>query len=195
MNLVLFVYLLLLEVFLICQAFKRDSPLATTLSLSILQLSENGKLHEIHDKWFCKNGCSSAVGRDPEPNQLQMSSFWGLYIFCGIFSLTALVLFLLQTVRQYIYYKQKHMLDPSSPSFLASSSRGCYGVLFNFFKFIDEKEEAIKNMFKKDDEVSQTVWSEWVPTYIWSNGIKSEKYVKVFDVLEKCKYKYVCYKM
>ncbi|KVH88977.1 Extracellular ligand-binding receptor [Cynara cardunculus var. scolymus] len=38
-------------------AFKRDSPLATTLSLSILQLAENGKLQEIHDNWFCKQGC------------------------------------------------------------------------------------------------------------------------------------------
>nr|XP_043621708.1 glutamate receptor 3.7 [Erigeron canadensis] len=140
-------------------AFKRDSPLATTLSLSIMQLSENGKLQEIHDTWFCQNGCPSAFGRGGEPNQLHMSSFWGLYIICGIFSLTALVLFLLQTVRQYIYYKQKQMLDPRSPSFpasvAASSQRGCYGVLSNFFDFIDEKEEAIKNMFKKDDEPSQ----------------------------------------
>ncbi|PWA46481.1 glutamate receptor 5 [Artemisia annua] len=132
-------------------AFKRDSPLATTLSVAILQLSENGKLQEIHDKWFCKKGCSSAEGRDAEPNQLQMSSFWGLYIICGVFSLIALALFLLQTIRQYIYYKHKQMQDPSSPSFPTSSSRGCYGVLFNFFDFIDKKEEAIKNMFKKDD--------------------------------------------
>ncbi|GKB82373.1 glutamate receptor 5 [Tanacetum coccineum] len=140
-------------------AFKRDSPLATTLSVAILQLSENGKLQEIHDRWFCKKGCSSAVGHDSEPNQLQMSSFWGLYIICGVFSLTALVLFLLQTIRQYIYYKHKQMREPSSPAFPASSSRGCYGVVFNFFDFIDEKEEAIKNMFKKDDhpEASQTV--------------------------------------
>ncbi|KAJ0759419.1 hypothetical protein HanLR1_Chr04g0161131 [Helianthus annuus] len=80
-----------------CQAFKRDSPLATTLSLSIMQLSENGKLQEIHEKWFCEKGCSSGVGLENEPNQLQMSSFYGLYMICGIFSLTALVLFLLQT--------------------------------------------------------------------------------------------------
>lgn len=140
-------------------AFKRDSPLATTLSLAIMELSENGKLQEIHDNWFCKKGCSSGVGGDSEPNQLQMSSFFGLYIICGVFSLTALVLFLLQTIRQYIYYKQQQILDPSSPLFPASRSRGCYAVLFNFFHFIDEKEEAIKNMFKKDDssEASQTV--------------------------------------
>ncbi|KAI3753344.1 hypothetical protein L2E82_25395 [Cichorium intybus] len=141
-------------------AFKRDSPLATTLSLAIMQLSENGKLQEIHDNWFCQKGCTSAVGRDSEPNQLQMSSFWGLYIICGVFSLTALLLFLLQTIRQYIYYKQQQiLLDPSSPLFPASRSRGCYGVLFNFFDFIDEKEEAIKNMFKKEDhpEASRTV--------------------------------------
>ncbi|KAK1423914.1 hypothetical protein QVD17_19225 [Tagetes erecta] len=137
-------------------AFKRDSPLATTLSLSITQLSENGKLQKIHDKWFCEKGCSSGVGRESEPNQLQMSSFYGLYMICGIFSLTAFVIFLLQTVRQYIHYKQKQMLDLSSPSFPASSNRGCYGVLFNFCDFIDEKEEAIKNMFKKDDDPQGT---------------------------------------
>lgn len=132
-------------------AFKRDSPLATTLSLSILQLAENGKLQEIHDNWFCKNGCLNSLGRDSEPNQLHMSSFWGLYIICAVFSLTALVLFLLQTVSQYIYFKrQQMMVEPGSIS-SSSSSRRCYGVLFNFFNFIDEKEEAIKNMFKKDD--------------------------------------------
>ncbi|KAL8255281.1 hypothetical protein R6Q59_033502 [Mikania micrantha] len=141
-------------------AFKRDSPLATTLSLSIMQLSENGKLQEIHDKWFCERGCSSGVVIENEPNQLQMSSFYGLYMICGIFSVTALVLFLLQTIRQYIYYKQKQMLDLRSPvsvqsSSSSSSSRGCYGVVFNFCYFIDEKEEAIKNMFKKDDDNPQ----------------------------------------
>ncbi|XP_022885901.1 glutamate receptor 3.5-like isoform X2 [Olea europaea var. sylvestris] len=39
-------------------AFQQDSPLVIDLSTAILQLSENGELQRIHDKWLTQNECS-----------------------------------------------------------------------------------------------------------------------------------------
>ncbi|KAL7185763.1 hypothetical protein ACSBR2_027681 [Camellia fascicularis] len=127
-------------------AFQRDSPLAFDMSTAILKLAETGRLEEIHDNWFCKAGCAADRRKTPEPNELQMSSFWALYLLCGVFTLTALLVFFLRTIRQYIRYKRK-LMEPSSPSSSASTSTPCSKVIYNFFDFIDEKEEAIKKSF------------------------------------------------
>lgn len=134
-------------------AFKRDSPLAVDISTAILKLAENGKLQEINEKWFCKTGCPEEKRRVSEPNQLHLTSFWGLYLVCGIFTLTAFLVFLFLTVRQYIRYKRKQLNHSSS--FSVSSSTRCSEVIYNFFDFIDEKEEAIKKLFKGDDPQPQ----------------------------------------
>ncbi|KAK3031874.1 hypothetical protein RJ639_035644 [Escallonia herrerae] len=128
-------------------AFKRDSPLAVDLSTAILKLAESGKLQEIHRKWFCKAGCPSDRRPDSEPNQLHFSSFWGLYLLCGAFSVTAFFTFLLLTIRQYIRYKRKQKTSSSPPS-LGSTGTRCSRVMYNFFNFVDEKEEVIKHIFK-----------------------------------------------
>ncbi|KAM7495206.1 hypothetical protein LguiB_029815 [Lonicera macranthoides] len=132
-------------------AFKRDSPLAIDFSTAILNLAESGKLQEIHQKWFCKPTCVADRRRDSEPNRLHLSSFWGLYLLCGTFTVTAFLVFLLCTIRQYIRYKQKQMISSSLSSSLSSSSRWSQ-VIYNFMNFIDQKEEAIKKIFKGDND-------------------------------------------
>uniref|UniRef100_A0A5B7B125 Glutamate receptor n=1 Tax=Davidia involucrata TaxID=16924 RepID=A0A5B7B125_DAVIN len=131
-------------------AFPRDSPLAVDLSTAILKLAENGKLQQIREKWFCRKGCAADRRRVPEPNQLHLSSFWGLYLLCGGFTLTAFLVFLLRTICQYVRYKRKQM-KPPSPSSSVSSSTHCSRVIYNFFDFIDEREEAIKKIFAQCD--------------------------------------------
>ncbi|CAN4103478.1 unnamed protein product [Withania somnifera] len=126
-------------------AFKKDSPLATDMSTAILKLAESGKLQEIHKKWFCQLGCPTDRRKDTEPNQLHLSSFWGLYLLSGAVTVLALLVFLLRSVRQYIRYKRKHT-DLSS-----RSNTTCSQVIYNFFDFIDEKEEAIKRIFAQHD--------------------------------------------
>ncbi|RAL42874.1 hypothetical protein DM860_009381 [Cuscuta australis] len=128
--------------------FQKDSPVAVDMSTAILKLSESKKLHEIYKKWFCNPICPSDRGRTAEPNELQVGSFLGLYILCGGFAATALLIFLFRTVRQFLRYKRKKM-DPSSPS-------GCSQIVYNFFDFIDEKEESIKAFFTQHDDSSHS---------------------------------------
>ncbi|XP_043692027.1 glutamate receptor 3.7-like [Telopea speciosissima] len=119
-------------------AFQRGSPLAVDMSTAILKLSESGKLQEIHDKWFCKLGCAIQGTHQSDPNQLQLSSFWGLYLLCGAFTLTAFLVFIIQMVLQFVRYKQKQRELSSHASELSTAQ--CSQVIYNFFAFIDEKE-------------------------------------------------------
>lgn len=127
------------------QAFRRESPLAVDMSTAILKLSETGELQRIHKRWFCKKGCAGDKRRNSEPNQLHLISFWGLYLLCGVITSLALLLFLLRVVRQFVRYKRRQM-QVASPSVISSAAH-CSQVIFHFFDFIDEKEEAIKKMF------------------------------------------------
>ncbi|KAG8640629.1 hypothetical protein MANES_13G070500v8 [Manihot esculenta] len=126
-------------------AFRRESPLAVDMSTAILKLSETGELQRIHKRWFCKKGCAGDKRRNSEPNQLHLISFWGLYLLCGVITSLALLLFLLRVVRQFVRYKRRQM-QVASPSVISSATH-CSQVIFHFFDFIDEKEEAIKKMF------------------------------------------------
>ncbi|KAH9744719.1 glutamate receptor 3.7 [Citrus sinensis] len=131
-------------------AFQRDSPLAVGMSTAILKLSENGMLQKLHEKWFCKEGCPEERRQHSEPHQLRLISFWGLYLLCGTITFTAFLVFLLRMVCQYVRYKQQQM-HPHSPSSSSSFSTRYSKAVFNFFDFIDEKEEAIKKMFTQCD--------------------------------------------
>ncbi|PKA62215.1 Glutamate receptor 3.7 [Apostasia shenzhenica] len=125
-------------------AFHRNSPLAIDMSRAILKLSENGDLQQIHKKWFCNPNCTARTARSTEPNQLHLSSFWGLFMVCGIITMAALLIFLLRAIRQFLRYRkdqQKEDEASSIPSFMKNINR--------FFDFMDEKEEAVKNMFKQ----------------------------------------------
>ncbi|KAF7823134.1 glutamate receptor 3.7 [Senna tora] len=126
-------------------AFQRESPLALDMSTAILKLSENGELQKIQKEWFCKMGCPEERKSKTDSNQLHFTSFWGLYLSCGVATLAALLVFLLRTIRQYVRYKQRQK-DISPPSLEPSTSK-CSHVIYSFFNFIDEKEEAIKKIF------------------------------------------------
>ncbi|KAJ6343418.1 hypothetical protein OIU76_005204 [Salix suchowensis] len=127
-------------------AFQRESPLAVDMSTAILSLSESGELQKIREKWFCTmRSCPGEKKHRPEPNKLNLISFWGLYLLCGAFSLTAILVFLVRMVCQFVRYKRRQM-QSSSPSPTPSSTRYSQ-VIRHFFDFIDEKEEVIKKMF------------------------------------------------
>lgn len=130
-------------------AFKRGSPLAVDISTAILKLSENGELQKIHERWFCKMGCPGEKRQKDETNRLHLISFWGLYLLCAIVTLGSLLVFFLRMVRQFVRYKrqQRESSHPSSES----SEVHCSQVIYSFFDFIDEKEEAIKKMFTHHD--------------------------------------------
>lgn len=123
-------------------AFPRDFPLAIDMSSALLKLSETGELQRIHKKWFCQTSCNTQMAINSDPDRLHLSSFWGLFLVCAIATVISLLLFLLRAIRQFIHFNRQHR-DPAD-----LSNKGCTQAIYSFLDFIDEKEEAIKNMFK-----------------------------------------------
>lgn len=124
-------------------AFPRGSPLPIDLSSAILKLSENGDLQKIYKNSFCGTDCRAQSAERSRPEQLHLSNFLGLFILCGIAIAVSLLLFLLKSIRQFIRYKSKQQCPTEI------SNRGCSQMIYSFFEFLDEKEEAIVNMFKQ----------------------------------------------
>ncbi|KAF8405568.1 hypothetical protein HHK36_010475 [Tetracentron sinense] len=123
-------------------AFPRDSPLAVDLSTAILTLSENGDLQRIHDKWLNRKACSSQ-STELESNFLHFSSFWGLFLICGIACFLALLIYFMLMVRQFRGQQFPEDSDPSTRGSLRS------GRLHTFLSFVDDKEEESKSKSKK----------------------------------------------
>lgn len=123
------------------QAFPRDSPLAVDLSTAILELAENGDLQRIHDKWLMKSSCS-LQNAEIESDRLHLSSFWGLFLICGVACFIALLIYFLQIM---------HQLCKSAPSdSISSEQRIAHSRhLQRFFSLMDEKEDLTKNKSKR----------------------------------------------
>ena len=122
------------------QAFPRDSPLAVDMSTALLKLSENGDLQRIHDKWLLRRACSYQ-GAKMEVDRLQLKSFWGLFVICGLACLIALFVYFLKMVRQF----SRHYSEEVESS--GQSSRSAR--ILTFLSFVDEKEEEVKSRSKR----------------------------------------------
>ncbi|XVE69579.1 hypothetical protein DITRI_Ditri10aG0002500 [Diplodiscus trichospermus] len=122
-------------------AFPRDSPLAVDMSTAILVLAENGDLQRIHDKWLKQSTCS-LESTEIESNRLHLSSFWGLFLICGIACFVALFVYFLQILR-----RLRSAPPPDSASSGLSSSRS--GPLQRFLSLMDEKEDQSKSGRKR----------------------------------------------
>ncbi|PHU19526.1 Glutamate receptor 3.4 [Capsicum chinense] len=106
-------------------AFQRDSPLAIDLSTAILQLSENGELQRIHDKWLSNNGCSSQ-NNQVDDTRLSLKSFWGLYA------------------------PETEEPEISEPESARSSRRTLLSRSFkDLIGFVDKREAEIKDILKR----------------------------------------------
>lgn len=113
--------------------------MAIDLSTAILQLSENGDLQRIHDKWLVKSSCSTD---DLESDRLQLKSFWGLFLICGIVCFIALAIYCYQVIRQLYRSDSK---DPN----LSSSSGSRSNRLRRIISLLDEKKEPSKRESKR----------------------------------------------
>ncbi|XP_057866286.2 glutamate receptor 3.4 isoform X2 [Cryptomeria japonica] len=120
-------------------AFPKESPLAIDMSTAILTLSESGELQRIHDKWLSRNRCGSQETQI-DASQLQLKSFWGLFLITGVVSFTAFVVFLGCKIFQFIQHF-RHTNARDGPLLTSSSlmSRILHRLQL-FAKFIDEKE-------------------------------------------------------
>lgn len=125
---------------ILSQAFPRDSQLAADMSTAILKLSETGELSRIHDKWLLRSACSSQ-GTQYQVDQLELKSFRGLFLICGLVCFLALIIYITLTIRQ--FYKLYPALTESTGRSVRS------GPLQTFVSFVDEKEESVKARSKR----------------------------------------------
>lgn len=108
------------------------------LSTAILQLSENGDLQRMSDKWLSREGCSGQVNPIDE-NRLSLKSFWGLFIVCGIACFMALIVFFCRVWWQYTRYNAQEDVVEESGMVRRRS----------FKEFVDKKEDEIKEIVRK----------------------------------------------
>ncbi|KAG8387018.1 hypothetical protein BUALT_Bualt03G0209500 [Buddleja alternifolia] len=131
-------------------AFPRDSPLAIDLSTALLQLSENGELQRIHDKWLSREGCSTQINPIDE-SRLSLKSFWGLFLVCGIACSIALAIFFCRICLQYNKYnteEEVHDVEEAEPA--RPSRRTLRTTSFkDMIDFVDRKEAEIKEMIRR----------------------------------------------
>ncbi|KAJ4963053.1 hypothetical protein NE237_022992 [Protea cynaroides] len=136
-------------------AFPRDSPLAIDLSTAILQLSENGDLQRFHDKWLTGQSCSSQP--EIQSDRLQLRSFSGLFIICGIACFVALVIYFVCMIRQF----SRQFSEESGESHSSGSGSLPSARIQRFLSFVNEREEESKSKSKrKQMEPSSNVYSE-----------------------------------
>ncbi|CAL5072420.1 unnamed protein product [Urochloa decumbens] len=133
-------------------AFPRDSPLAEDLSTAILTLSENGNLQRIHDEWLSGTECGADNNGDAS-NSLSLSSFWGLFLICGLACLLALVIFFLRIFCQYNRYNSEVEVQFPEPQIVNRPAR--LTTIKSLISFVDKKEEEVKNALKKRPNGSQ----------------------------------------
>ncbi|KAJ0113000.1 hypothetical protein Patl1_02039 [Pistacia atlantica] len=139
-------------IYIACSAFQRDSPLAIDLSTTILQLSENGDLQKIHNKWMTYNQCSIQLSDDDDSSgQLSLKSFWGLFLICGIACVLALIMFFYRVCCQYRRFspdgEENVEVEEIEP---ARRRRTLHSSSFkDMIDFIDRKEAEIKEILKR----------------------------------------------
>jgi glutamate receptor, ionotropic, plant len=120
------------------------------MSTAILQLSENGDLQKIHDKWLSRQNCGAKVN-DTDSNELSLKSFWGLFLICGIACLIALIAFFVRVFCQYMKFipGSEMEVDQENPSprprktFLSSRS------FKDLIVFVDKREREIKEILRQ----------------------------------------------
>ncbi|CAI0381628.1 unnamed protein product [Linum tenue] len=118
-------------------AFPRDSPLAVDISTAILELSENGDLQRIHDKWLVGSSCSSETS-EIESDRLHLKSFVGLFLICGVACFVALVIYFVQVIRKLYRTEPNEALESGQGS--SSRSRSIHRLL----SIMDEKKDTSK---------------------------------------------------
>lgn len=124
-------------------AFPRHSPLAEDLSTAILTLSENGHLQRIHDEWLTGTECGTddtGIGSNP----LSLSSFWGLFLICGLACVLALLIFFSRIFCQYSRYNKQVELEPEIVNRPARLT-----TIKSLISFVDKREEEVRNALKK----------------------------------------------
>ncbi|XP_073125365.1 glutamate receptor 3.2-like [Henckelia pumila] len=123
-------------------AFPRDSPLAIDMSSAILQLSENGELKRIGDKWLKTQDCSR--GNTEGQDELQLISFSGLFLMSGTAGFLALIIYLCKVI---VKYNRNNGQATESTTPRNGAARTT--PIQRFLSFFDHKEEDLDSRSKR----------------------------------------------
>ncbi|XP_078167545.1 glutamate receptor 3.5-like isoform X3 [Carex rostrata] len=147
-------------------AFQRDSPLAVDLSTAILTLSENGELQHIHDQWLNSHDKCRSENTDIDSNRLSLSSFWGLFLICGVVCFLALIIYFIKICIQFKKYNNRTSDTRENEAAPADKTLPCVQqprrfASFPSFKdlveFVDTKEADLKNNREKRGQVKTSI--------------------------------------
>lgn len=120
------------------------------MSTAILQLSENGDLQKIHDKWISRHDCAAKVNDDVDSNELSLSSFWGLFLICGIACFLSLIAFFVRVFCQYMkFIPEDEEVDQENPSNRPSGTFRSSKSFKELIIFVDKKEKEIKEILRQ----------------------------------------------
>ncbi|KAI3716951.1 hypothetical protein L1987_68200 [Smallanthus sonchifolius] len=74
--------------------FPKDSPITGDVSRAILELSENGTIRDLENKWLndTSESCSSS-NPGLEGERLSLTNFWGIFLISGLTSTLSLLIF------------------------------------------------------------------------------------------------------
>lgn len=121
------------------------------VSTAILQLSENGDLQRIRDKWLLRKACS-LQGADIEVDRLELKSFWGLFVVSGVACVLALAVYTVLMIRQF----RRQRPEEAEGSIMSRSSPSAR--IHSFLSFVKEKEENVKARSSRErqlEDISQ----------------------------------------
>lgn len=142
--------------------FQKGSLLTEDITNAILQLSGNGQLRRIHDKWLKLDGKCSPPS-DDSYYRLSLDGFWGLFVICGLTCFVTLVVFFTRLVYQYRRFAETeqsfHNSNAGTPRELQTLPPYTQAKsLKKLLSFVDRKEADIDNSFIKTTlHISQEV--------------------------------------
>jgi hypothetical protein len=111
------------------------------LSTAILELSENGDLQRIHEKWL-NDRITESQTKELDSDSLQVYSFSGLFLICGVACLATLAIHVGVLVHKYWEHaaSSQQAVVSSTDGSSRSSSSSSRSRLRAFLSFADRRE-------------------------------------------------------
>ncbi|KAH7298533.1 hypothetical protein KP509_25G048200 [Ceratopteris richardii] len=119
-------------------AFPRGSDITADLSQAILKMSQTGELQHIKDYWFKDTVCEEATNNsEAESLQLDLKSFWGLFLISAIASVVCVLLHLICLVKDY-----RNQLTMQQEATVLVRDGGSLQHIRKFLAYIDKSDSA-----------------------------------------------------
>ncbi|XP_040364559.1 glutamate receptor 2.8 [Rosa chinensis] len=111
--------------------FPKHSPLVRDVSQALLNVTEGELIMNIENKWFKKESHCQDLNTNVSSKSLGTDSFWVLFVFVGLVSTLALIIFVASFI-----YRHRHVLVHSDTDSKPSTSEKVRAM----FKIFNEKD-------------------------------------------------------